>query len=197
MVRDDDVEPRGAGGGDLVDRGDRAVDRDEQLRPARGEPLDRAEREPVAVVDPAREIPVDVGADRAQRAHEHRGRAHPVDVVVAVDRDPRAAAGVVEDARRALAQAAERVERMAHARVEERPGRIRRGEAAPHEHLGDDVRHAEVRREPAGGGVVVGRDVEADLGRCHGADRTARAGRNRRVCAELEQMRATDGRPIR
>ena len=45
--------------------------------------------EPVAVVDPARQVPVDVGAERAQRAHEHGGRGHAVDVVVAVDGDPR------------------------------------------------------------------------------------------------------------
>ena len=50
--------------------------------------------EAVAVVDAARQVPVDVGAERAQRAHEHGRRAHAVDVVVAVDGDPRAALDV-------------------------------------------------------------------------------------------------------
>ena len=68
-----------------------------RLRAARGQPLDRRAREPVAVVDPARQVPVDVRAERAQRAHEDRGRADAVDVVVAVDGDPRAALDVLED----------------------------------------------------------------------------------------------------
>ena len=77
---------------DLGDRGDRAVDGHQQAGPARGEPLDRRGGEPVAVVDAARQVPVDVGAERPQRAHEDRGRADAVDVVVAVHGDPRARA---------------------------------------------------------------------------------------------------------
>ena len=46
VVRDHHVETGGARRGDLVDGGDRAVDRDKELRAACGQPLDRGEREP-------------------------------------------------------------------------------------------------------------------------------------------------------
>ena len=167
VVGDDDVQPRSARGRHLVDGRDRAVDGDEQLRPARGEPLDGRAREPVAVVDPARQVPVDVRAERPQRPHEHRGRAHAVDVVVAVDGDPRAALDAREDPRRAVAQPAERVERMARPGGEERVRGVRVGEPAPDQHLRHHVRHAERRHQPLGGGVVVRGDLEADVGRRH------------------------------
>jgi hypothetical protein len=87
MIGDDDVEAGGARGGHLLDGRDRAVDGHEEAGAARGEPLHRGEREPVAVVDPARQVPVDVRAERAQCAHQHRRGAHAIDVVVAVHRD--------------------------------------------------------------------------------------------------------------
>ena len=164
MVGDHDVHARRAGRGDLLHRRDRAVHRDEQPRPARGEPLDGGEREPVAVVDPARQVPVDVGAQRPQRADEHRRRAHAVHVVVAVHGDPRPALHVREDLRGALAQAAERVRRMAHVGVEERPRERGVREPAPHQHLRDDVRDAQRGAQPLGGGVVVRGDIEAGVG---------------------------------
>ena len=173
VVGDHDVHPGRPRGGDLLDRGDRAVDRHQQLGPARGEPLDGREREPVPVVDPARQVPVDLRAERPQRAHEHRRGADPVDVVVPVDGDPRAAHDVPVDDRGALAQPAEGVERVRHAGLEElaRGGAL--AEPAAHEHLRGDVRDAELRPQPLGGGVVVGRDRQADVGRSHGARRYA------------------------
>src|SRR5207253_1426121 len=72
-------------------------DGDEQARAASGEPLDRGRAQAVAVVEPAREHPVDVAAEGAQRAHENRRRAHTVDVVVAVHGDPGARPDVAED----------------------------------------------------------------------------------------------------
>ena len=65
--------------------------------PARGEPLDRGDREAVALVEAARQLPGRVGAERAQGADEHRRRADAVDVVVAEHGDPRAAPHVLED----------------------------------------------------------------------------------------------------
>ena len=177
VVGHDDVDAGGARRGDLLDSRDRAVDRDEQRGAARGEPLDGREREPVAVVDPARQVPVDVGAERAQRAHQHGGGADAVDVVVAVHRDARAACDVGEDPRCAFAQAAERVERVAHVGVEERARRRRIAEPAPDQHLRRDVRDAQRRAQPLGGGVVVGRDLQADVG--NGDTRaTVRAGQD-------------------
>ena len=90
VVGDDDVEAERARLRDLLHGGDRAVGGDEELRPALGEPLDRRGVQAVPVLGPAREEPVDVRAETAQRADEDRRRAHPVDVVVAVHGDPRA-----------------------------------------------------------------------------------------------------------
>ena len=72
-----------------------------------------------------------------------------------------------EDPRRALAQAAERVERMAHVGGEERPRRLDLAEPAPDQHLRGDVRDAQRLAEPLGGGVVIGRDLQAYVRRRH------------------------------
>ena len=56
-----------------------------------GEPRDRVARDAVALLEAARQVPADVGAELAQRQHGERGRADAVDVVVAVDADPLAA----------------------------------------------------------------------------------------------------------
>ena len=68
---------------------------------ARGEPLHRSLGEAVAIVQPAGDEPVDVGAERAQRADHDRGRADAVDVVVAVHGDPAAGARYARGSRRA------------------------------------------------------------------------------------------------
>ena len=161
VVGDHDVEPRGARGGDLLDRRDRAVDRDQQVGPAGSELLDGRGGEPVAVVDPAREVPVDLRAERAQCPHEDGGRGHAVDVVVAMHRDPRLPRDVPEDVLRGGAQAAERVERMAVGAGEELLGRRRVREPSPDQDLGEHVGHAERAAQPFGGGVVIRRDREA------------------------------------
>ena len=54
VVGDDDVESQLDGPFDLLHRGDRAVDGDEQARSLSGQSLDSVAREPIAVVDPAR-----------------------------------------------------------------------------------------------------------------------------------------------
>ena len=58
-----------------------------------------AER-PVAVVEAAGEVPVDLRAQAPERADQDRGGAHPVHVVVPVDRDARAALRRGQDQRR-------------------------------------------------------------------------------------------------
>ena len=135
MVGHHDVEPRRARGGDLLDGGDRAVDGDEQVGPALGQPPHGRLGEAVAVVDPARQVPVDVRAERAQRAHEHGRGGHAVDVVVAVHGDPGPAPDVREDPPRGVPQPAEGVERMAVGAARKRfarpPGRRGRGAPAP------------------------------------------------------------------
>ena len=76
---------------------------------------------------------------------QHGGRAHAVDVVVAVDGDPRAAADVAQDPA-APSQAAELVERVRVVGGEERAARLRFAEAAPDQHLGEDVARPQLAR---------------------------------------------------
>ena len=155
VVGDDDVEPGGARRGDLVDRGDRAVDGHEQVGAARGEPLDRRRGEAVAVVDPARQVPVDVGAERAQRADEHGGRADAVDVVVAVDGD----AGAALDVPRIRAAPSRRPPNSSSGwrTSASRSSRARCGSAKPRRTRiwAVTCETCSAKREPLGGGVVV------------------------------------------
>ena len=87
VVGDDHVEPELARAGDLVDRGDPAVDGEHEVDAVRGELLDRLAGEAVALVEPTREAPFDVGAELTEDEEGDRGRRDAVDVVVAVDAD--------------------------------------------------------------------------------------------------------------
>ena len=135
--------------------------------------------EAVAVVDAAGQVPVDVGAERAQGAHEDRGRADPVHVVVAVHGDARAPRDVAEDHPGAVAQAAEGVERMRVLGGEEPLRRHRVAQPAAHEHLREHVRDPQLAAELLGGGEVVGGDVEAGILAAHGREAMAAGGRKR------------------
>ena len=81
--------PRALRLGDLLDRGDAAVDGEHEPAALVGEPLERDADDAVALVEAARQVPVDVGAELAQQQDGERGRRDPVDVVVAVDADAR------------------------------------------------------------------------------------------------------------
>jgi hypothetical protein len=176
VVGDDDLEPERPRCGHLGGRRDRAVDRHEQSRAGRGEPLDRRGRQPVAV-RPGRDVPARIGPEPAQRAHEDGRGADAVDVVVAVHDDLRAGGDVAQD----------RLARLVHARQLERVVALVRGYegtrglwrrvAAPGEHRSGDGRQAELVRERIGGGDGVGRARPAGRRR-HGRHRAPRAGRN-------------------
>ena len=97
VVGDDHLHPQRPRERDLLDRGDPAVDRDEQRGAALGQPLDVGGAEPVAVGEPVGDQPVALGAQLAQRADQDRRRADAVDVEVAVDGDPLAARDRGED----------------------------------------------------------------------------------------------------
>ncbi len=135
VVGDDHLDPERLRPRDRRDRGDRAVDGHEQARAALREALDRRLCEPVAVARAIRQVGVDVAAERAQRAHQHRRRADAVDVVVAVDRDPLAAVERRDDRRERPLDPGERLRGMLLGRVEEGPRLLRLGVAAPDEHL--------------------------------------------------------------
>ena len=125
---------------------DGAVGGDQQPGAARGQPLDGGQAEPVAVARAVGQVPVDVGAERAQRAHQHRRRADAVDVVVAVHGDPRRAREVRTDQRDAPApMPAEGARRDGAPRAPGTRGARGIAQAAAHEHLRERVAHAAAR----------------------------------------------------
>ena len=87
VVGDDHVEPATRRLRDLLDRRDPAVDRQEQPDTVVREPAERLSRDAVTLLEPARQVPVDVGSELAQEQHRERCRADAVDVVVPVDAD--------------------------------------------------------------------------------------------------------------
>ena len=66
VVGDDDLQPEAPGGGDLLDGGDAAVDGEHEPVAVLGELLEGLAREPVALLETARQMPADVGAELPQ-----------------------------------------------------------------------------------------------------------------------------------
>ena len=178
VVGDDHVHPGRPGARDLLDGRDRAVDGHEQSGAALRQPVDGRGGEPVAVAGAVGQVPVDVGADRAQRPDQDRGRAHAVDVVVAVDRDPAAAAHVGEDLLGGVAQAAEGVQRVLVGARQERARGGRLAHPAAHEDLREHVRHAQLGGQAVRGGVLVGPQGQVGVLMDHARERMHRTGRN-------------------
>ena len=88
VVGDDHLEATRLRGSDLLDRRDPAVDGHEQAATLVGKPRDRVAGDAVALLEAAREMPFDIGAERPQRQEGERGGADAVHVIVAVDADP-------------------------------------------------------------------------------------------------------------
>ncbi len=171
------VEPGLARGGDLVNGSDRAVDGEQQAGAAIGQPANRPERQPVPVRQPVRQVPPHVGIAGPQRAHHDRGRAHSVDVVIAVHDDPAAASDVPVDQAHRSIDPGERAGLMRLLRIEKRPGRCGIANAAADEYLREDVTDAELPAQGQGRGQVVGRDLQPRNGRSQlpdGAERDLR-----------------------
>jgi len=63
VVGDDDIEPDRLRAGDLGDCGDPAIDGENQPAPVSGQPVECLARDPVALLEPAREVPGDVRAE--------------------------------------------------------------------------------------------------------------------------------------
>jgi hypothetical protein len=87
VVDDDHVHAELPRTRDLGDAGDAAVQGDEEPGALPGDALDGSEVEPVALVDPMRDVRPGSRADRLEEEREQRGGADPVDVVVAVEGD--------------------------------------------------------------------------------------------------------------
>src|SRR5437764_751604 len=147
MVAENYVDSCRPGGSHLLDGGDPAVDRYQQPGAACGEALDGRLCKPVAVVDPVRQEPTDVPAERTHRADHDRARADPVHVVVTVNGDPGARPDVMLDQRDRLLDVSERTGVVGLARVQELPGQTGVAEAAANEQLRDDMADPELALE--------------------------------------------------
>ncbi len=144
MVGDDHLEAACLRLRHFFDRGDAAVDREHETAALVREPRERRGADAVALVEAARQMPVDVRAELPEEMHRERGGRDPVDVVVAVhadaapvrDRGPDPLAGDLHVAEQ------ERVVRGQLAR-EECPSRSGVGKAAPDENACRQLAHPE------------------------------------------------------
>ena len=87
VVRDDHLEPAGARFRHLFDGGDAAVDGEDEAAPFVREARERLGAHAVALVEAARQVPVDVGAQLAQKMDGEGGGGDAVDVVIAMHAD--------------------------------------------------------------------------------------------------------------
>ena len=163
MVGDDDVEPAFSRLGDLGNGRDPAVDGEDEPAAFVREPGKRLAADAVALVEAAREVPVDLCTELTQQKYGERGGGDAVDVVVAVDADPASLLDGGSDLRACGLHVAEqeRIVRRLLA-VEEAARDSRIGVAAPDQYRGRQLRDAELADEP---GLSVGRAV----GECPGA----------------------------
>ena len=132
-------ESRRPRGGHLLDRGHPAVDRHEQLHPARGQTLHRGHREAVSLVEAARQLPLRIAAQRPQRAHEHGSGADAVDVVVTEHGDSRPALQVPQNQLTGARSTGQRARIVALARGQEAACLSHVGEAAAGEDRPDNA----------------------------------------------------------
>src|SRR5262249_21067750 len=87
MVADDDLQAELLRVSDLVDRGDSAIDGQDQAAALVREARQRLPANAVPLVEPARQMRYDVGPELAQDQDREGGRADPVGVVIPVDAD--------------------------------------------------------------------------------------------------------------
>src|SRR5581483_10375729 len=123
VVGDDHVEPRGPRLAHLVDRRDPAVDGDDEAAALGRQARERLAGDAVALLEAARQVPVDLGAELAEGQDGERGRADAVDVVVAVDADPGAGGDRRTDPLARLAHVAEQERIVARRFAREERGR--------------------------------------------------------------------------
>ena len=156
VVGDDDLEPERLRLGDLVDGGDPAIDGEDETALLARQPRERLQRDAVALLEAARQVPLDLGAELAEDEHGERGRADPVGVVVPVDADPLACRDRAPDRVAGSLHVAEeeRIVRRPLAR-EERPRGGGVAVAPPDEHARGRLARcrapARARRPPGGG----------------------------------------------
>jgi hypothetical protein len=126
----------------LLDRGDAAVDGDNELRPGVTDLLKRLGIQPVAFVDPVGDVEIDLSAQDGDGVPEDGGGGDAVDVVVAVDDDFLLVPHRLGDAIGGLSQVwdRERVVQAFEAGAEEILALGRLLDAAVEQHLGQQRR---------------------------------------------------------
>ena len=150
VIGDDDVEAELSCAPDLFDGSDAAVDGQDEPAPLLREPLQRLAADAVALVEAARQMPLDVRAELPQQEDCEHGRADPVNVVVAVDADPLAGGdrrAYPLDGNGHVAQEGGIVQGLFAG--QEGPRHLGVAVAAPDEHACRDLAEAELLREAA------------------------------------------------
>src|SRR6266536_1570343 len=137
VVGDDHFEPERLRLGALRNGRDAAVDREHEAAALVGEPAEGVAADAVTLVEPARQVPVDVRPELAQQEDGKGRRGDSVDVVVAVHTDarPRCDRGPDALAREAHVSEQERIVGRALAR-EKRPRLLGVGVPAPDKDAG-------------------------------------------------------------
>jgi hypothetical protein len=87
VIRDQDVDPGRVRGGHLVDARRPGVDRDDDRRTSRPCRLDGRPRQPMALLEPGRDVWNRPDAEPAQRQRQDRQPGDPVGIEVAKDED--------------------------------------------------------------------------------------------------------------
>ena len=159
VVGDHDVEPTPGRLGNLVDGGDTAIDRQHESDAVVRESREGLARDAVALLEATRKVPYDVGAELTEEENGERRRADPVDVVVAVHADARAARDGRTDALDRDLHVAEKERIVSGKRgVEKTRCDLWRVVATACENGRRDVADAEIARERAGCAGVDGCD---------------------------------------
>src|SRR4051794_11668809 len=125
MVADDDLEAKGLRFRDLGDRRDPAVDREDKAAAVLCKPRERLAPDAVALVEAARQVPFDLGAELPPDQDGEGGRTDPVRVVVTVDADSPSARDRSADRRAGRCHIAETLRVMRRERTLEERARPR------------------------------------------------------------------------
>ncbi len=157
MVRDNQLQPKAFGLFRLVQAGDAAIDGDDQRDAGRRDLAQGLVVEAVALVEPARHVQIDLGAEQAEALEQEGGAADAVHVVVAVDAEAAALAHGLENARGRFGRAGQQFRgvQAGQRRVEKAPRVLRRTQTAVEQQLGGDRRQPQRGRQPGDGVGVV------------------------------------------
>ena len=147
----------------LLDGGDAAIDRQQQVRLAVAPGADGVGVQPVAFLDAMGHVIGHFGAQHFQAQPEDRRAGHAVDVIIAVDDDPLAGGQGVVDSPHGLGAARQelRIAQRGKLGVEEVPGAVRIGDAAADQQLGYDGRDSGRSLERGDAVRIVGMNTPA------------------------------------